>query len=144
MGKDPCSPSTGITRENEPVVPNELEGIALKAKPAQPRGRWAPAAGKILKHKQTKPPGLYPSERLGEVLVNLLYLSPGKSKRFVTQWNTSALKWINKVISELYFLQSIPDLFYLFIYFYTICFRGVNCSAPSFFQRDLLASLLIL
>lgn len=37
---------TGVTRENEPVVTNELEEIALKANPAQPLGRQAANSGK--------------------------------------------------------------------------------------------------
>lgn len=42
MGEDPQSTSTGVTRESETVPSNELEGISLKANPAQPQ------AGKLL------------------------------------------------------------------------------------------------
>lgn len=57
MGKDPHSASTDVTGENEPVVTNELEGIALKANPARSPGRQAASSGKDFKKtsKQTKP-----------------------------------------------------------------------------------------
>lgn len=52
MGKDTHSTSTGITRENEPVITNELKGIALKANPAQPLGRQAASSVRKIFKKQ--------------------------------------------------------------------------------------------
>lgn len=51
MSKDLCGTSTGVTGENEPVITNEPEGIALKANPAQPLGRQA---GKDFKKQANK------------------------------------------------------------------------------------------
>lgn len=54
MGKDPHSTGTGVTRENEPVITNELGGIALKANQAQPLGRQAASSGKDFENQANK------------------------------------------------------------------------------------------
>lgn len=55
MSKDLCGTSTGVTGENEPVITNEPEGIALKTNPVQPLGRQAASSGKVFfLNKQTK------------------------------------------------------------------------------------------
>lgn len=54
MSKDLCGTSTGVTGENELVITNEPEGIALKANPAQPLGRQAASSGKDFKKQANK------------------------------------------------------------------------------------------
>lgn len=89
MSKGLCGTSTGVTGENEPVITNEPEGIALKANPAQPLGRQAAVVGEILKNKQAnKSPKAVMcrfSSLSCQVRVNLLDLSPGRPECFVIQ-----------------------------------------------------------
>lgn len=86
MGTDPYSTSTGVARENEPVVTNKLEGIVLKANSALSLGREAASSGKDFKKQAKKNPKAFTcrcSSKSHQVRVNLLDLSPGKPKDFV-------------------------------------------------------------
>lgn len=85
MGSHPHSTSTGVARENEAVVTNELEGIVLKANPALSLGREAASNGKDFEKQAKKNPKAFTCRCSLKVVVNLLDLSPGKTKDFVIE-----------------------------------------------------------